>query len=118
VGDVSTVVAFSIRGAKELGDLRYSRDAEREADRDGMRMLHAAKIDPIGMVSFFRAMQREEGTPRGVARYLSTHPAATDRVQALTTLAAAAPGPPVKLLPEVDWSDVKKICGARPGSAR
>src|SRR5262249_2749186 len=90
----------------------------READRDGMRMLHSAKIDPTGMVSFFRAMQREEGTPRRMARYLSTHPAATDRVQALTTLAAAAPGSPVKLLPEVDWSDVKKLCGARPGSDR
>jgi predicted Zn-dependent protease len=70
------------------------------------------------MVSFFQTMQREEGTPRGVARYLSTHPAAADRVQALTALAAARPAPPVKLLPEVDWSDVKKICGERPGSAR
>jgi Zn-dependent protease with chaperone function len=118
VGDVSAVVAFGIQRAKALGDLRYSRDAEMEADRDGMRMLHAAKIDPAGMVSFFQAMQREEGTRRGVARYLSTHPAATDRVQALTALAAARPGPSLKLLPEVDWSDVKKICGERPGSDR
>jgi len=119
VGDVSAVVAFGIQSAKALGDLRYSREAELEADRDGMRMLHAARIDPAGMMSFFQAMQKEEGSrARGVGRYLSTHPAATDRVQALTALAAARPGPPVKLLPEVDWSDVKKICGARPGSDR
>ena len=106
------------QSAKALGDMRYSRDAELEADRDGMGMLHTARIDPAGMVSFFQTMQREEGTPRGVARYFSTHPAAADRVQALTALAAARPAPPVKLLPEVDWSDVKKICGERPGSDR
>ena len=77
------MVAFGIQSAKALGDLRYSRDAELQADRDGMRMLHAARVDPAGMVSFFQKMQREEGMRRGVARYLSTHPAATDRVQAL-----------------------------------
>jgi len=118
VGDVSAVVAFGIQSAKALGDLRYSRDAELEADRDGMRMLHAARVDPAGMVSFFQGLQREEGMRRGVARYLSTHPAATDRVQALTALAAAREAPSVKLLPGVDWSDVKKICGERPGSDR
>jgi Zn-dependent protease with chaperone function len=118
VGDVSTVAALGIQSAKNLGDLRYSRDAELEADRDGMSMLHAAKIDPAGMVSFFQKMQREEGRPRGVARYLSTHPAATDRVQALNALAATRSSPPVKLLPGVDWSDVKKICGEPTGSDR
>jgi predicted Zn-dependent protease len=118
VGDVSAVVAFGIQSARALGDLRYSRQAELEADRDGMRMLHAAAVDPGGMVSFFQGMQREEGAQRSAARYLSTHPAAADRVPALTALAAARMHPPVKLLPGVDWDDVKKICGARPGSDR
>jgi predicted Zn-dependent protease len=118
VGDVSAVVAFGIQSARALGDLRYGRQAELEADRDGMRMLHAAAVDPGGMVSFFQGMQREEGAQRSAARYLSTHPAAVDRVQALTALAAARTRPPVKLLPGVDWDDVKKICGARPGSDR
>jgi predicted Zn-dependent protease len=118
VGDVSAVVAFGIQSAQALGDLRYSRQAELEADRDGMRMLHAASVDPGGMVSFFQGMQREEGAQRSAARYLSTHPAAADRVPALTALAAARTRPSVKLLPGVDWDDVKKICGARPGSDR
>jgi Zn-dependent protease with chaperone function len=118
VGDVSAVVAFGIQSAHALGSLRYSRDAELEADRDGIRMLHAAAVDPSGMVAFFRGMQREEGGPLNVTRYLSTHPAAADRVSALNALAATPSGPPVKLLPDVDWSDVKKICGARPGSDR
>jgi len=118
VGDVSAVVAFGIQSAHALGDLRYGRQAELEADRDGMRMLHAAAVDPAGMVSFFKAMQREESTAPKVTRYLSTHPAADDRLQALTALAAARPRPPDKLLPGVDWDDVKKICGSKPGSDR
>ena len=118
VGDVSAVVAFGIQSARALGDLRYGRQAELEADRDGMRMLHAAAVDPGGMVSFFQRMQRDEGAQRSAARYLSTHPAAADRVQALTALAAARTSTPVKLLPGVEWDDVKKICGARPGSDR
>ena len=111
-------MAFGIQSARTLGDLRYSRQAELEADRDGMRMLHAASVDPAGMVAFFQGMQREEGAPRSAARYLSTHPAAADRVPALTALAAARTSTPVKLLPGVDWADVKKICGGRPGSGR
>ncbi len=61
VGDVSAVVAFGLQSARTLGDLRYSRQAELEADRDGARMLHAAAVDPAGMVSFFQAMQKRGG---------------------------------------------------------
>ena len=118
VGDVSAVVAFGLQSARTLGDLRYSRQAELEADRDGARMLHAAAVDPAGMVSFFQAMQKEEGTPRTATRYLSTHPAAADRLPALTALAAARTRQPTKLLPGVDWNEVKKMCGERPGSER
>ena len=110
VGDVSGVVAFGVESARMLGDLRHSREAEHDADRDGMRMLHAAAVDPDGMLAFFRAMQKLEGTSPKAARYLSTHPAAGDRLQALTALAAQAPRPPVKLLPDYDWSDIKQIC--------
>lgn len=113
VGDVSGVMAFGIESARMLGDLRYSREAEHEADRDGMTMLHAAAVDPEGMLAFFRAIQKVEASAPAAARYLSTHPAAGDRLQALTALAAERPKPPVKLLPGYDWSDVKKICGER-----
>ncbi|MGH8700015.1 MAG: M48 family metallopeptidase, partial [Burkholderiales bacterium] len=118
VGDVSGVVAFGVESARMLGDLRHSREAEHDADRDGMRMLHAAAVDPEGMLAFFRAMQKLEGTSPTAARYLSTHPAAGDRLQALTALAAQAPRPPVKLLPDYDWSEIAKICvsgGRQPG---
>lgn len=111
LGDASGVVAFGVESARALGDLRHSREAEHEADRDGMRMLLAARIDPEGMLVFFRGMQQLEGTTRGATRYLSTHPPAGDRLQALAALAAQPHRPPVKLLAAYDWAEIKKICG-------
>ena len=110
VGDVSGIMAFGIESARMLGDLRHSREAEHDADRDGMRMLHAARVDPEGMLAFFRAIQKLEASAPAAARYLSTHPPPGDRLQALAALAAGRPQPPVTLLPDYDWGDVKKIC--------
>jgi beta-barrel assembly-enhancing protease len=113
LGDASGVVGLGVESARMLGDLRYSREAERAADRDGMQMLHAARVDPEGMLAFFRGMQTLEGTTPAVARYLSTHPTAGDRLQALAGLAAQRTQPPVKLMPDYDWSDIKGICPPR-----
>ena len=110
LGDVSGVVAFGVESARALGDLRHSREAEREADREGMRMLHAAAVDPGGMLAFFRGMQKLEGATPAAARYLSTHPPAGDRLLALTALAARPARPSVKLLAGYDWEEIKKIC--------
>jgi predicted Zn-dependent protease len=110
VGDVGGVMAFGLETARMLGDLRHSREAEHEADRDGMRMLQAARVDPEGMLTFFRTIQALEGGSPTAPRYLSTHPAPADRLQALTALAATPARPAVKLLPDYDWSDIKKIC--------
>ena len=113
LGDVSGVVAFGVESARMVADLRHNREAEHDADRDGMRMLHAAAVDPEGMLAFFRGMQQLEGTTPAAARYLSTHPTAGDRLQALTALAAQGSRPPVKLLADYDWEDIKQICPSR-----
>jgi predicted Zn-dependent protease len=113
LGDVSGVVAFGVESARTLGDLRHNREAEHDADRDGMLLLHAAAVDPEGMLAFFRGMQQLEGSTPALTRYLSTHPTADDRVQALTALAAQRPRPPIKLLADYDWEDIKRICPSR-----
>lgn len=112
-GDVTGVLAFGVQGARVLADLSYSREAERAADVDGLRLLEAAAVDPAGMLAFFRTMQRLEGGPGGAASYLSTHPASAARLQELTALAAKNTRPRVKLLPGYDWSDITKICARR-----
>jgi beta-barrel assembly-enhancing protease len=113
LGDVSGVMAFGVQSARALGDFRYSRDAESAADRDGLAMLQAAGVDPGGMLAFFRAMEKLEGSQPKLGRYLSTHPASADRLQALSAAAAAGPRPTVKLLEGYDWDDIKEICAAR-----
>jgi beta-barrel assembly-enhancing protease len=111
VGDVSGVATFGVQTARLLGDLRHGREAEHEADRDGMRLLRAARVDPRGMLAFFEALQKLEDERGAGVRYLSTHPAAGDRLHLLAALAAQAPpAPPVPLLAGDDWSDVTRIC--------
>jgi predicted Zn-dependent protease len=115
VGDVSSVVAYGLEGARTLGDLQMSRAAEAEADREGMRLLQEAGIDAQGMITFFEKLSRHEGG-RGdaVPRYLRTHPTTTERIATLRALAAAAPKPERRLLPDADWNDVKSLCGELP----
>ncbi|MGH7325211.1 MAG: M48 family metallopeptidase [Candidatus Rokuibacteriota bacterium] len=111
-GDVSGLVAFALEGARVVGALGYSRRAEEEADAEGMRMLLEAGIDPSGFITFFENLgrQRESVELHGVWRYLSTHPSGGDRVETLRGLARGAASPPVRLMPNYDWKDVKRIC--------
>src|SRR6478736_5755650 len=60
-GDVTGPLAYGLQTARTLGELRYSRRAEDEADVEGMKMLLAARIDPAGMIAFFDTIGREEG---------------------------------------------------------
>jgi Zn-dependent protease with chaperone function len=112
-GDVSGLVTFALEGARVVAALSYSRQAEEEADLEGLRMVLRAGIDPRGMIAFFERIL-PGNTPReaeGVWRYLSTHPSSRDRAAVLRTLAAGAPVSP-PLLAAGDWKDVKRICGA------
>jgi beta-barrel assembly-enhancing protease len=110
--DLTGAMAYGIESARVLGTLRYSRDIEREADAEGLRMLMAADIDPKGMIAFFELLRvGERGLPAAV-RYLASHPLAEDRVVSLQRLAAATPHQSRPLLADRDWSDVKKLCAA------
>jgi predicted Zn-dependent protease len=88
LGDFSgTAVA---EAAKNLTELGFSRDAEREADRDGIRRLVAASVDPGGMVRFFEKLAREQSmAPPAI---LSTHPASEERLTELRREVAALTG--------------------------
>lgn len=66
---------------KHLTELGFSREAEREADQEGLRRLVAARIDPQGMVRFFEIL--EKGQQRLPPELLSTHPANAERIATL-----------------------------------
>jgi predicted Zn-dependent protease len=113
VGDVSAVVAFGLEGARMLGDLSMSRQAEAQADRDAMQMLHEAGIDTAGMVTFFEKIAQLQGDP-GRGRYLMSHPAPQDRLATMRALSAQWPRPATRLMADYDWSDIRSMCGAEP----
>lgn len=119
VGDVSSVVAFGLEGARTLGELQMTRAAETEADYEGMRLLQEAGIDPQGMVTFFEKLSSHERGSGADAftRYLRTHPTTRERIATLRALAAAGPKAERRLLPDDDWNDIKSLCGPLPPPA-
>lgn len=115
-GDVTGALASGIEGARTLGMLHYSRLHEEEADREGLRLLQAAGIDPAGMIAFYQTMEAKQSGRADAPSYLSTHPDTGDRIASLTALVGQPPLHPVVLLPGEDWKDIRSICKNRAAS--
>lgn len=76
-------------GMKHLAELGFSREAEREADQEGLRRLVAAGIDPQGMVLFFELLEKERQLRP--PQFLSTHPSNGERIAVLQRVIARLP---------------------------
>jgi predicted Zn-dependent protease len=64
--------------------LKFGRDAEREADLEGMRIMRRAGWDARGMPDFLDLLrQQQRGNPSAVETFLSDHPAPAERSAAL-----------------------------------
>jgi predicted Zn-dependent protease len=79
-GDVSSTLAAI---PTLLLDLRYSRDAEREADDFAARMLQANGMPPSKLGLVFQKLNDGETQ---LPPYLSTHPSASERIERLKGL--------------------------------
>ena len=85
--------------------LKYSRDAEREADRLAMEILRGAEVDPVALARFFERMMKAHGEPPAV---LSTHPPGKARMRLFRALSGQWPMRPV--LDDRAWKALKRIC--------
>jgi Zn-dependent protease with chaperone function len=110
LGDVTGPMTYGAEAARLLGELSYSRSAEEEADREGLRLLVAARIDPAGLIAVLERMLADEAKTPGLLTYLSTHPSAPDRIRRLRALAAATPVQAEPLLTPAAWAAVKRVC--------
>ena len=73
--------------------LKFSRDDERDADREGVRIMQRAGYDTRGLLEFMQILEHQQGrSPGAVAGFLSTHPAPASRVRELEQLVAATDG--------------------------
>jgi len=74
----------------QLGLLKYSRDAENEADQLGVKYSTKVGYDAAQMADFFLTLERTEKASGGGSTpgFLSTHPNSADRYQRVKALAA------------------------------
>jgi len=81
-GQIAEAALTSAGAIAIQGQLNYTRDHEREADRVGLVLLERAGFDPRGMVTFFERMQRANRLAefKGAPSYLRTHPLTVERI--------------------------------------
>lgn len=107
VGDVSGLMGAGVDLFQAASINSYSRTHENEADAEGLRMLHAAKIDPSGMAEFFAIMEENHDDLPGIFAWVSTHPDPASRIANVEAQVAGLP--PQEYQPiEVDWPLVKQ----------
>jgi hypothetical protein len=93
--------------------LKYSRDAERDADLLGARIMAKAGFDPIQMAVFFEKLEANGGS-RG-PEFFSSHPNPGNRMNAVEKEIAYLP--PVKAKPDSrEFSRIKSIVSQLPKS--
>jgi beta-barrel assembly-enhancing protease len=78
-GAVGAIAAQGIGMTAGLGFLKMSRDAEREADLEGVGILYDSGYDPRGMPQFFETIQAKYG--QGGSQFLSDHPNPGNRTE-------------------------------------
>ncbi len=95
--------------AVPLGFLKFSRNAEREADLLGLEYSYASGYDPQAFVEFFEKLEAKEKQKHGfLAKTFSTHPMTADRVKsAQQEIAKYLPDRPQYVLDTSDFDQVK-----------
>ena len=96
--------------AGSIGMLRYRRDFESDADREGLRLLHAAGIDPTGVVSFMRTLEEKRESEPRFANYLSSPPRTVDRIAQLEAANRVGKYDTSPLLDADTWARVRRGC--------
>ena len=70
--------------------MKYSRDAETEADMVGAQIIYDADYDPQAVVSFFNKLKEQSGKGRG-PQFLSSHPDPGNRAKDITRILSRFP---------------------------
>jgi predicted Zn-dependent protease len=103
-------VPYSLEGFRILETLSYNRKIETEADEEGMKLLLKAGFQPEGMIHFFEKMAREEREFPTFLNYLLTHPATSERIEKLKSLATQLPNQTSGQINNDEWKENRMIC--------
>ncbi|TWU01609.1 M48 family metallopeptidase [Neorhodopirellula pilleata] len=106
IGDVGGLIGAGADLFQMATINSYSREQETEADREGVRMLHASGIDPTGMGEFFALLQHEHDEVPEIFSWISTHPDHAARIASVENMIAGLPEQNYEPL-DVDWPSVQ-----------
>ena len=81
-GPVAYAISEVASLAVPLGFLKFSRDAEREADLLGLEYDYATGYDPQAFVQFFEKLNVEKKKQNMIAKAFATHPMNVERIEA------------------------------------
>jgi predicted Zn-dependent protease len=109
--------------AVPLTFLKFSRGAEKEADRLGAQYMWAAGYDPTALISFFEKLQaKDKKKPGTLSKLFSTHPMTGDRITEVRELIGRFPERGEYQISSSEFGQVKSriasIGGATRGSGR
>jgi beta-barrel assembly-enhancing protease len=116
-GGTSGDLVTSAAGLAAL--LRYTREAEREADLFAREVMTKASVDPLGLKAFFEKLLKLEGgkpaDEKGessaldrIGNVFSTHPGTDERIKEIQPLPAGQT--PQKIMTEEQWQALRKAC--------
>ena len=93
--------ALTMRLLRRLINSGFSRQQEQTADKEGVRMLASADIDPASLAESLRHIRADDASDPSVFQYISTHPDVEARIKTAEAVSAAWKG---KARPiDMDW---------------
>jgi predicted Zn-dependent protease len=96
--------------ALPLTFLKFSRDAEREADFLGLQYMYKAGYDPNAYITFFERIQADEKRhPGTIPKVFSTHPPTPERIEnAQKEIARILPNRPEYIVTTSEFDNIKE----------
>jgi predicted Zn-dependent protease len=105
--------------AVPLTFLKFSRGAEKEADRLGAQYMWASGYDPNALITFFEKLQaKDKKKPGTLAKVFSSHPMTGDRITEVRELIARFPDRGEYQVSSSEFAQVKSRLMASSSSAR
>lgn len=90
--------------------MKYSRDAETEADMVGAQIMYDAGYTPEAAVSFFKKLAEQSGGKNG-PQFLASHPDPGNRAQNISKILSRFPAKTYKPLDSAEYLAAKKSLG-------
>ena len=107
-GPVAYAISEVAGLAVPLGFLKFSRDAEREADLLGLEYDYATGYDPQAFVQFFEKLNVEKKKQNMIAKAFATHPMNVERIEAAQDeIRKYLPDRPEYIVDTSEFEDVK-----------